>query len=376
MLGAFVLFLMLAACGGGDDEGAGEDDDGVQTVDAAAAAASRAELTGGNLAPDEDADSDSGSEDGSDRDSDAGSDPATGSPTSGPVTSLPTTTTYPEITEEIMPAEGGVRAMLSPTGVLLEVTGQTSSGFVVETPCGAQTLIEVGQTITGADVVLDPGHGGDEPGALDPTSSLTEATLNLALARATAAELRERSISVVLTRNADYRIPITRRAELADRIAPRAFVSIHHNTPASRPSPQPGTEVFVQSGSVESQRLGGLLYEEVFGALSLFDVEWTSRDDAGVLVVLNDADEDAYGIARYPRSTSALVEMAYLGNEFEAALLATDEYLESGAKALADGIERFLETEDPGTGFVETPRRFNPSGLTGGSTGCFDPPLQ
>ncbi|MGH1494073.1 MAG: N-acetylmuramoyl-L-alanine amidase family protein [Acidimicrobiales bacterium] len=372
MIGALCLSAALAACSG--DDGAGENAaDGVQTVDAAAAAASRAELTAGNTNDDDTNDDDTAGEPSADAESAGGSGSSIPSTTAAPTTAS-TASTAPVITEEISPPDPGVRALLSPTGVLVQVTGQTPSGFVVETPCGVQTLVEAGQTIGGVDVVLDPGHGGDEQGAED-VPELTEASLNLLLARATAAELRARSISVVLTRNADYRIPIRARAELADRIAPRAFVSIHHNTPASRPSPEPGTEVFVQSASPESKRLGGLLYEEVFNALRQFDVQWTSRDDAGVLVVLNDEDEDAYGIARYPLSTSALVEMAYLGNEFEAALLATDDYLDVGAKALADGIERFLNTEDPGTGFVDTPRRFNPSGATGGSTGCVDPPL-
>lgn len=298
------------------------------------------------------------------------------SATEPPVTTtVAPSTTYPAITEEIRPAPGDVRVMISPSGVLVGVAGQTAGGYVVETPCGGVTTIAWGQPIGAIQVVLDPGHGGDEPGAEDE-SGMTEAELNLALARRTAAVLTERSVSVVLTRNGDYRIPISRRAALADLIRPAAFVSIHHNTPASRPSATPGTEVFVQSDSDQSRRLGGLIYEEVVAALSGFDVEWTSRDDAGVLVVLNDDGEDSYGIARYPASTSALVEMAYLGNPKEAALLLTPDYLAVGAEALADAIERFLITQDPGSGFVDTPRTFNPSGETGGSGGCVDPPLE
>ncbi|MGI9598222.1 MAG: N-acetylmuramoyl-L-alanine amidase family protein, partial [Acidimicrobiales bacterium] len=355
---------------------AGAVDGVIRNADAATASAGRS--------PPAEPGSDSGSdsEPGSDP-GDGGSEPASSTTTGDdrpddsptepaqPASTVP----YPEITDEITPAQGGVRALLSPTGVLVGVTGQTSSGYVVETPCGGVTTLVWGQPIAGAQVVLDPGHGGDEAGA-NEGGQLTEAELNLRLARRTAAELTERSISVVLTRNGDYRIPISRRAALADSIGPEAFVSIHHNTPASRPSPQPGTEVFVQTASDRSRRLGGLLYEEVFGALSQFDVEWTSRDDAGVLSVVNDDGEDAYGIARYPTTTSALIEMAYLGNEKEAVLLATDDYLEAAAIALADGIQRFLTTEEPGTGFVDQPRVFNPSGVTGGTTGCVDPPLE
>jgi N-acetylmuramoyl-L-alanine amidase len=365
IVGALAAAAVMVACGGDVEQ---VDEDAVETVDAAAAAAARAELTSGNQAPDPLSADGDGNNDG---DGQAGS---TGGPATTAGELATTASTYPPILEEISVPEGGVRALLTPTGVLVEVVGQTPSGWVVDTPCGGRTLVEAGQTITGADVVIDPGHGGDELGAAD-VPDLSEAKLNLLLARATATVLRERGVSVVLLRNADYRIPISRRAEIADRIAPKAFVSIHHNTPASRPSTDPGTEVYVQNGSPESRRLGGLLYEEVFQALKQFEIEWTARDDAGVLVVLNDRDEDAYGIARYPLTTSALVEMAYLGNPAEAELLATEQYLDVGGLALADGIERFLSTEDPGSGYIENPRRFNPSGLTGGSSGCTDPVL-
>ncbi len=370
-----VLSFLAAACSSGDGDVDDEAGSGVQTADAATAsgrvrpAQGDDETTDGAVA---DGSSDAESDAESAVESDGGS---TAGVTTPPRPESSTSEPYPAITAEIRPVDDGVRALLSPTGVLVGVTGVTDNGYVVETPCGGVTELALGQPVREVDVVLDPGHGGDEAGAGEGTD-LTEAELNLRVARRTAERLLERSISVILTRNGDYRIPIRGRAALADRLGPMAFVSIHHNTPASRPSPEPGTEVFVQSSSQESRRLGGLLYEEVFDALNRFDVEWTSRDDAGVLAVINDDGEDAYGIARYPTSTSALVELAYLGNEKEAVLLATDDYLEAAATALADGIERYLTTEDPGRGFIDTPRIFNPSGLTGGASGCVDPPLR
>ncbi len=296
----------------------------------------------------------------------------TGSPASTSTTAPPGDTSAPP--GSTGPAPPGVGAVLSPSGVLVRVTGEADDGYLVESPCGSPVVIPWGQPVGAIQVVIDPGHGGDEEGAV-AESGLTEAALNLDLARHTAAELARRSITVVLTRNADYRIPISRRAALADAVGPDVFISIHHNTPASAPSPVPGTEVFVQSASEESRRLGGLLYESVVAELSQFDIEWTARTDAGVLTVLDDEGTDAYGIARYPITTSALVEMAYLGNPKEAALLATGEYLDVAAAALADGIERYLSTEDAGSGYVDTPRIFNPSGETGGTDGCVDPEL-
>lgn len=359
-LGAIVVALAVAvaACGGAGASDGGEDGaDGIETVDAADAARARAELG-------------LGGDDSGDGSIDTGSDAT--DPDDGVAT---TVTTFAVVPEETVPPNPGEPVVLTPTGVLVGVAGRTDDGVVVETPCGSLALIDFAQPVEAPQVVIDPGHGGDEPGATD-IPDLSEATLNLAVARQTRDVLGARSISAVLIRDADYRIPLRQRAALADLMAPQAFISIHHNNGASRQSETPGTEVYVQNGSEVSKRLGGLLYEEVLQALDQFDVDWTARDDAGVLVVLNGDGEDAYGIARYPTTPTALIELAYMGNPSEAELLATAEYVTAAAVALADGIERFLTTSDPGSGFIETPRTFDPTSTSGGTTGCTDPRLQ
>jgi N-acetylmuramoyl-L-alanine amidase len=258
--------------------------------------------------------------------------------------------------------------------VVVPVLERTPSGYLVRTPCGNETELVWGQPLRSADVVLDAGHGGDERGALGPSGE-TEAELNLDIARRTAAVLDAQGVTAVLTRTGDYRIPISNRAAIADQLSAEAFVSIHHNSPTPDPSDRPGTEVYAQVGSEASRRLGGLIHEEVVGALSAFDVEWSARTDAGVLTVVNGDGENAYGINRYPATPSVLAELAYLSNPSEAAVLATPEYRQAAADALASGIVRYLRTADGGSGFVEAPRLFNPSDTTGGTDGCVDPQL-
>jgi N-acetylmuramoyl-L-alanine amidase len=265
--------------------------------------------------------------------------------------------------------------VVSPAGVLVPVLERTDAGYLVQTPCGNEAELLWGQPIREVEVVLDAGHGGDERGAIGPNGA-TEAELNLDVAQRTATLLDAQGVSVALVRTGDYRIPIGTRAAIADQLEAAAFVSIHHNSPTpANPSDGPGTEVYVQVSSDASRRLGGLVYEEVTAALSVFDVGWAARTDAGVLTVVNDAGEDAYGINRHPAAPTALVELAYLSNPNEAVLLATDEYKQAAAAALASAAVRFLDTADPGSGFVAEPRLFNPSAATGGSAGCVDPPL-
>ncbi len=264
--------------------------------------------------------------------------------------------------------------LISPTGVLVPVVARNPTGYEVLTPCGNEVDLTYGQPVWEATVVLDPGHGGDERGALSADGA-TEAEVNLDVARRTGALLEAQGVSAVLTRSADYRITVRNRAAIADQLQAEAFVSIHHNAPAAQPIDKPGSEVYVQSGSAQSRRLGGLIYQAVTQALSEFDVAWTGRPDAGVLTVLNSDGGNAYGITRYPTAPVALAELAYIANPSEAVLIGTDEYRQAAAEALAAAILRYLNTDEPGTGFVDNPRLFNPSGDTGGTTGCLDPPL-
>lgn len=268
--------------------------------------------------------------------------------------------------------------LITPTGVVVPVVGvDEDSLYTIETPCGAEVQLRWGQPLRSADVVLDPGHGGDERGAIGPSGE-TEAELNLDVARRTAALLDAQGISVALTRTSDYRVPIRMRAAIADGLGAEVFLSIHHNSPTPTPGPDngPGTEVYVQTGSDDSARLGGIVYEEVVAALSLFDANWASSSSAGVMTVVNDEGEDAYGINRYPLATAALAELAYISNPTEALVLATDEYRQTAAEALAQSVIRYLDNDPGGTALNAEPRLFTSAGGTGGVEGCIDPILE
>ena len=254
----------------------------------------------------------------------------------------------------------------------------TEAGYLVLTPCGNNAEIAGGDPIGPVRVVLDPGHGGPiETGTVGP-NGLVERDLNLVLANAVLAELDERGIDAATTRTGDYMVELGVRVEFADALESEALVSIHHNGPTWDLRDTPGTEVYVQSESPTearsaSARLGGLLYEEITKALSTFeDVQWSALPDAGVKRVLVPDGTDTYALIRHPQTPSVLVEYGYLTNASEAELFATEEYIAVAAAATADAIEAYLETDRPGTGFIEEPRFYNPTGLF---IECVDPPL-
>jgi N-acetylmuramoyl-L-alanine amidase len=244
----------------------------------------------------------------------------------------------------------------------------------VLTPCGNEGYLAHGTPLYGVQVVLDPGHGGPaDPGARAPTG-LSEDDLNLRVVQATAEMLRERGVSVVLTRTGDYTSPLSVRAALADALGADLMLSIHHNAPTQGSASQPGIEVFYQSGSPESKRLGGLVWEYAMEALAAFDINWVAAADAGVMTVLNTRGIDAYGIIRHPDTVTALIELGYISNRPEAELFATPEYVTAASTALADAITAYLETGQAGDGYVAG-RVFNP--LPGVSRSvCVDPALR
>jgi N-acetylmuramoyl-L-alanine amidase len=246
--------------------------------------------------------------------------------------------------------------------------------FVVTTPCGGEG-IAAGTGLVGAHVVIDPGHGGEEPGAVGPTG-LTEKEVNLAIAQETERRLEARGAVVVLTRTADYRVTLKTRALIATRLQPTLFISIHHNAEPDGPRAGPGAETYFQILSPESRRAAGLVYEELVASFSRFDADWVADTDAGAKYRPRDDGGDYYGIlSRSAGTPTVLSEAAFISNPTEEALLRTPEFRAAEAEALTRAVIRYVTTADPGSGFVEPYPRTAPAGPGGGSSGCEDPPL-
>ena len=271
------------------------------------------------------------------------------------------------------------KAVITPSGVIAPVLRAQEDGALVGTPCGNSAVVSTGVPLDGATVVLDPGHGGSEVGAVGP-NGLTEKELNSAVTGFAQSSLRATGAQVFLTRTADYRITLEARASIVKALQPMAFVSIHHNAEADGQLPRPGTETFYQtvgSTSAESKRLAGLVYEEVVRALSQFQgIAWVGDTDAGAKYRKSSSGNDYYGIVRHTQGTpGVLAELAFLSNPPEADLLTRLDVQQAEGEAVAHGISRFLTTEDPGSGFTEPYPRQAPAGGGGGAAGCTDPPL-
>ena len=210
-------------------------------------------------------------------------------------------------------------------------------------------------------VVIDPGHGGRDPGAT--SSAIEEADLVLDVAQRLARKLTEHpSTEVVMTRRSDKYLSLKSRTALANRVHGDLFLSIHAN--ASRNPEARGVETYSLdfadssnseqiaaqenvSGASTMNDLGGLL--EAIATNSKVD---ESRHFAAVIQHamvnrLREADDTLpdLGVKQAPfmvligaRMPSALAEISFLSNPKDSQLLSSDLYRNLVADALFDGI--------------------------------------
>lgn len=270
--------------------------------------------------------------------------------------------------------DGSAKAIVTPTGVVVAVTGRSAEQYVVRTPCGNRATVP-GSPLHGANVVLDPGHGGDEPGAVGPTGT-QEKQVNLAIAQQAKARLEALGATVVLTRTADYRVTLASRAAIATSLRPQVVVSIHHNAEPDGPVATPGAETYYQRADANSKRAAGLLWEELVNAFAPYAIAWMADTDHGAKYRPADDGGDYYGILRRTAGVpTVLSEAAFISNPPEEALLADPAFQEVEADAIARAVVRYVTTDDAGGGFVEPYPRTQPAGPGGGADGCTDPPL-
>lgn len=172
-------------------------------------------------------------------------------------------------------------------------------------------------------VVIDPGHGGTDPGATGP-GGLEEKTANLAIARAMAAALAGQA-ETVLTRQGDTTTSLKARTDLANLRKATLFVSVHNNAATS---PQAnGTETYHYPGSRLGTLLAQCIQKRLLAALQ--------RRDRGV-------KEANFYVLRRTNCPAALAEVAFVSNPQEAALLATADFANRAGRALAAAVVDYL----------------------------------
>ena len=165
-------------------------------------------------------------------------------------------------------SEPTVRAVRTPADIVLPVLGERPETWMVMTACENIAYLPKSavSVVERAHVVLDPGHGGTEVGAVGPAGTV-EKDLNLLVALEASRLLSNQGADVVVTRSTDHNLTTGFRGLLAKSLEPALFVSVHHNGGAPRTGSEPGTIVLTKAESPQSRRFGGLFYQTLNGTL-------------------------------------------------------------------------------------------------------------
>ena len=183
-------------------------------------------------------------------------------------------------------------------------------------------------------VVIDPGHAGRniDPGAVNATTGLQEADIALVISRQVANYLLNVGYEVKLTRTEweqEETDDLSYRTALANDWGADIFISLHCNSAANESAE--GYEVWTSPGQTEGDRLATCIYKQIAAEFP----DRAGRTD------YSDGDPDnesRFYVLVYTDAPACLVEMAFISNDEEAALLANAAWWDRYARAIARGV--------------------------------------
>ncbi len=225
-------------------------------------------------------------------------------------------------------------------------------------------------------VCIDPGHGGEDPGAHGKDGTL-EKNVTLAIGRKLRALVNAQpGMRAILTRNGDYFVPLGMRVVKAQRMHANLFVSIHADAYVSRSAS--GSSVFALSehgatsaaarwlakSENESDLIGGVnlnVRKEPYLARTLLDLSQTAtindslklgKDVLGQLGDINHlhhgvVEQAGFAVLKSPDIPSILVETAFISNPKEERKLRTTVFQEKLARAILRGIDEYFAHNPP-----------------------------
>ena len=229
----------------------------------------------------------------------------------------------------------------------------------VESPPTALVPVHPSLALTCPVVVLDPGHGGEDPGAR--YHDMEEKTLTLDIARRVKPILENAGARVQMTRDSDAFIPLSDRIRLANKRTADAFVSIHVN--ANRRAWVSGLEVYAPRESevtlsaewppevraneiaYSAQTVRQILWDVFLrrARLRSYDLSAAVCSQLQSELTTECTDKTArFVVLREAWVPAVLVEVGYLSNAAEAEKISNEAYRERLAQAIGSGIISYL----------------------------------
>ena len=188
------------------------------------------------------------------------------------------------------------------------------------------------QTLKGSVILLDPGHGGKDSGALGFSGSVYESNVNYALAYYTKLSLESKGATVYMTRGGDTIVELEERKSMVRSLKPDLFVSIHCNGHADKS--KIGTSVYYYKPF--SYKLANSIYNQLLSVFknNLYYGQSGLYDDISDGTVYY-----PFSVARLEDCPSVLIETGYITNDNECLKLIDTSNQQKLASAIATGIE-------------------------------------
>jgi len=230
-------------------------------------------------------------------------------------------------------------------------------------------------------VMIDPGHGGKDAGALGPKETpkkrgakapdrLMEKKITLQLAKLLGEQLKNIGYTVNYTRTSDIAVPLLDRTKAANEMGADVFVSIHLNASSNKKAK--GSEVFFLSlGPVDKELQDLADAENEFAMPSQgTDIVAGILEDLAQQAYLHESESMAvyiqaelnrlagikergvkqapFAVLRTAAMPAVLVEVVFISNPSEAAKLRNPAFLRSTSQAIARGIKHYIESTSSG----------------------------
>ena len=191
------------------------------------------------------------------------------------------------------------------------------------------------QSLSGSVILLDPGHGGNDPGALGLSGGVYESNVNYALAYYTKLALESKGATVYMTRGGDTTLELEDRKAMVRSLKPDLFISIHCNGTTDKS--RIGTSVYYYKPF--SFNLASSIYNQLLAVFknNLYYGQSDLYDD-----VADGAVYYPFSVTRLEDCPSVLIETGYITNDNECLKLIDVNNQQKLAAAIAQGVENSL----------------------------------
>ena len=239
---------------------------------------------------------------------------------------------------------------ITPTVGLMTLAGCLTFLIAPADDAGSDARISAALNQSLPIVVIDPGHGGRDDGAV--ANGLKEKDLTLDLGFRVEGLLQTYGFKTRMTRRDDTFLSLSERAEISNSNERALFVSLHfNNSPSSTAS---GIETYYASEKVQAEpewtlagfftkpdpdpsEAGNDTGENFAGYVHAALINRTEAGNRGI-------KPKALYVVRHTKAHAILVEGGFLSNPFEARLIATPEYRDRLAAAIVDGVIQYSNT--------------------------------